>query len=70
MFRATVRKWGNSMGVVIPKEQAKKLLEGQEVQVDITAKTPLEELYEADLPPIGKDAFKKFREDFVLSRWE
>lgn len=70
MFRARVRKWGNSMGIVIPKEEAKKLREGQEVQVDITSKNPLEELYEADLPPIGKEALKKLREDFVLSRWD
>ncbi len=70
MFRAVVRKWGNSMGIVIPKEVAKKLQEGQEVNIDIITKNPLEELYYAKKEgKITQEFLKKHRKEFQVSKW-
>lgn len=48
MIVGKVRKWGNSMGLLIPKEEAVNLnlRENQEVAVEITkTENPLKELF-------------------------
>lgn len=48
MLVCKIKKWGNSIGVLIPKEDAEELQlkEGQEVVVEITPKeNPLKELF-------------------------
>ena len=48
MIVGKIRKWGNSMGLLIPKEEAERmhLMENQEVAVEITKKeSPLKELF-------------------------
>ncbi len=45
---AKVRKWGNSIGLLVPKKEAEKmgLRENQDVSVEIIVKTnPLKELF-------------------------
>ena len=48
MIIAKTRKWGNSLGIVIPKEEAEslRLRENEEVVVEIAKKdNPLKELF-------------------------
>jgi len=48
MIAAKTRKWGNSLGIIIPKEEVEnlKLRENQTVIVEITKKeNPLKELF-------------------------
>ena len=48
MITTKVKKWGNSFGLIIPKDEMRKLNinENQEVVVDITKKeNPLKELF-------------------------
>ena len=48
MIVGKIRKWGNSIGLLIPKEEARSLdlMEDQEVAVEITKKgNPLKELF-------------------------
>ena len=48
MIIGKIRKWGNSMALLIPKEEAKRLnlREDQEVAVEVTKKdNPLKELF-------------------------
>lgn len=48
MMVCKIKKWGNSIGVLIPKEEANilHLKEGQEVAIEITKKeNPLRELF-------------------------
>ncbi len=48
MIVCKIKKWGNSIGVLIPKEEANilNLKEGQEVAIEITKKeNPLKELF-------------------------
>ena len=48
MIVGKVKKWGNSMGFLIPKEEVERmhLMENQEVAVEITKKeNPLKELF-------------------------
>lgn len=65
MIVAKTRKWGNSLGIVIPKEEAESLnlKEDQEVVVDIIKKNnPLKELF-------GSGRLNKIsRDDFLTAR--
>ncbi len=48
MITCKTKKWGNSMGILIPQEEVKKLKlhEGQTVSVEIVnAENPLKELF-------------------------
>lgn len=48
MIAAKVKKWGNSLGVVLPKDELVKMdiKENQEVIIDISKKeNPLKELF-------------------------
>ena len=48
MITGKIKKWGNSLGLIIPKNEANKLnlKENQEVVVDVVIKTnPLKELF-------------------------
>lgn len=49
MVIVRTRKWGNSIGIVIPKEEAEKLRIGIDQQVEIKVKpvNPLKEMYGA-----------------------
>jgi antitoxin component of MazEF toxin-antitoxin module len=46
-FKSTTRKWGNSLGVVIPLHviQRENLKENSEVTLKIVKKSPFEELF-------------------------
>jgi len=71
MIIAKTRKWGNSIGVVLPKEELARLKigEDEEVIVEIKRKeNPLRELYEAKLPKITRKEFEKFRKEFNMSK--
>lgn len=65
MVTVTARKWGNSLGIVLPKDEAEKLniQEGDKVIVEIKKKTnPLKELYGFGKDnPITKEEFHEFR---------
>ena len=63
MIISKTRKWGSSLGVVIPKEVAKelKLRENQEVRIDIAPnENPLKELF-----GIGKGKITKSTEQIL-----
>jgi len=47
MLRAKVRRWGDSLGLILPKELAAKagLEEGDEVEITITKAVRLEGLF-------------------------
>ena len=61
-YKAKLRNWGNSLGVVVPKEEAakQKLRPDQEVNVMIT---PAETLKVKDI--YGKLKFKKSTEQIM-----
>ncbi len=54
--RSKLKRWGNSFGVLIPKEVVEKegLREGEEVQVSITKTTDIQHLF-------GKYPFKNLQ---------
>ncbi len=57
MLVSKTKRWGNSLGIIIPKEAVKELglIENQEIVVDITKReNPLKELFGA-----GKDRLKQ-----------
>lgn len=57
MISCKTKKWGNSLGVVIPKEEVKKLKlhEGQTIRLEIVdTESPLKEFF-------GWDKEKKIR---------
>lgn len=61
MIVAKTRKWGNSLGIVIPKEEAEslRLRENEEVIIEIAKKdNPLKELF-------GFAKFKKPTKDLL-----
>ena len=65
MIVTKTRRWGNSLGIIIPKEEAEtlNLKEDQEVVIDITKKeNPLKELFGT-----GKQN-KITKEDFLSAR--
>ena len=65
MIAAKTRKWGNSLGIIIPKEEVENLnlKENQIVILEITKKeNPLKELF-----GFGKDD-KITKEDFLETR--
>ena len=65
MIAAKTRKWGNSLGIIIPREEVENLhlKENQTVIVEITKKeNPLKELF-----GFGKDD-KITKEDFLETR--
>ncbi|MSS74903.1 hypothetical protein EXS73_01675 [Candidatus Pacearchaeota archaeon] len=47
--RATLRRWGNSLGIIIPSEaiQTKQLREGEEITITIGKKDPFKSLFGA-----------------------
>ena len=63
MIISKTRKWGSSLGVVIPKEAVKelKLRENEEIAMEITKKeNPLKELF-----GMGKGKIKASTEDIL-----
>jgi antitoxin component of MazEF toxin-antitoxin module len=72
MIIAKTRKWGNSIGVVLPKEEIDrlKIKENEEIILEIRKKdNPLRELYEAKLPKITRKEFEEFRKEFKESKY-
>ena len=73
MIIAKTKKWGNSLGVIIPKNEVNKmnLKEEQEIVITIGKKeNPLKELFGAfKNNPITKEEFLKFRKEFEASKW-
>ena len=74
MIQCKIKKWGNSIGILIPKEEAKilNLSEGQEVAIEITKKeNPLKELFGFGKrmgKSITQKEFSKLRREFD-SKW-
>lgn len=74
MIVCKIKKWGNSMGVLIPKNDAAQLQlkEGQEVAIEITkTENPLKELFGVGKRMgklITQKEFLKFRRGFE-SKW-
>lgn len=71
MIIGKIRKWGNSLAFLIPKEEAKKLnlKENEEVVADIVSKeNPLKELFGAFKNKITKEEFLRDRKE-LESKW-
>ena len=68
MIVAKTRKWGNSLGIVLPKEEVDRLRikEDEEVVLELSKKTnPLKELYNAGYKKkIGVTELKKMRREW------
>ena len=67
MLVCTTKKWGNSIGIVIPKKTLKELniAENQEIGIEIMKKmNPLKELFGfGKTTPITREQFKKWRKE-------
>ena len=65
MFKAKVKKWGNSMGIIIPSKIIKEhnIREDQELVIEIRDKSnPLKELFGFGKDkPISRKEFEEFR---------
>jgi len=68
-----VKKWRNSMGIIIPKDEVNKmnLKEGQKIVITIEkTENPLKELFGFGKDnPITKEEFLRFRKEFEESKW-
>ncbi len=65
MIMSKTKRWGNSVGLIIPKEELKKMniAEGEEILVEITKKqSPLKELF-----GVGKNS-KITKQEFQETR--
>ena len=74
MIQCKIKKWGNSIGILIPKESAEELhlKEGEEVVVDIARReNPLKELFGFGKRMGVKITEKDFREHrkMLESKW-
>jgi AbrB family looped-hinge helix DNA binding protein len=65
--RAKLRKWGNSYGIVVPKEIAEKegLKEGEEVEISVRKASDIKHLF-------GKYQFKdlQLQKEEMRKGWE
>ena len=70
LFKAKVRRVGTSLGVLIPKEFAKKekIKEGEEVEVGLLKERKLEEVLKLIGTAKGVKPFERDRTDRV-DRW-
>jgi antitoxin component of MazEF toxin-antitoxin module len=72
MIIARTRKWGNSIGVILPKNELDRLKIGADEEISIEVKrkeNPLKDLYEAKLPKITRKEFEKIRKEFRMSKY-
>lgn len=68
---AKTRKWGNSIGVVLPKREVERLniQEDERVVLEIKKQNPLRELFGAGKDdPITREEFREFRRG-LESKW-
>lgn len=67
MSKSKLKRWGNSFGVVIPKEMVEKegLKEGEEVQVSVTKTSDVRHLF-------GKYQFKNLQKqkEIMKEGWD
>lgn len=58
-----IRKWGNSLGVVIPATEVRRLglTEDMEVEITLKPKNPMRMLYTADLSKISSKVVEELR---------
>jgi antitoxin component of MazEF toxin-antitoxin module len=72
MIRCKTKKWGNSLGVIIPKKEVQELnlSEGQTIMLDIVnSENPLKELFGfAKNNKISREEFLKTRRS-LESKW-
>ena len=72
MITTTMRKWGNSLGMIIPKEEVEqfKLHKNQQVVIKIVqTENPLKELFGAFKGgKLSADKIKEFRKS-LDSKW-
>ncbi len=65
--RTKVKKWGNSLGVILPKDVAEKegLKEGEEIEISIRKSSDIKHLF-------GKYPFKdlKLQKEKMRQGWE
>jgi hypothetical protein len=68
MIVTKTRKWGNSIGVVLPKQEVERLRikENQEITIDIAPQTdPFRELFNTGgRKKIGRAALQELRRDW------
>lgn len=73
MIIAKTRKWGNSIGVVLPKKELDRLKIGEDEEIIVEVKkkeNPLRELFGAGKDnPITREEFEAFRKDFKVSKY-
>ena len=70
MFRVKLKKWGNSVGIIIPKKELERLKVrvGDEVRIDVSKDNPLRELFDAKLKKIDHKVLKEIRSE-PESKW-
>ena len=72
-IEVTTKQWGNSTGVIIPKEVLHDLKIGNDEKILIKIEkkeNPLKELFGfGKKNPITREEFLKFREEFKVSKW-
>lgn len=66
-IEVTVKRWGNSLGVVLPKDliDAKGIEENETVKIEVVKKAALTKLFGSQKRVISGQAFK----DMVRSGW-
>lgn len=70
-FVAKVRKWGNSMGIVLPKEivERQQLKQGDEVAVDVGRFVRSIKDILGDLPPLKLKESAQELKDYAREGW-
>ncbi|MFH1409810.1 MAG: AbrB/MazE/SpoVT family DNA-binding domain-containing protein [Nanoarchaeota archaeon] len=65
---AIVRKWGNSLGIILPKEfvEQKKIKENEKVQIEVVKKANISHLFGSLKTKMTGQQFK----DQVREGWE
>lgn len=64
-IKATAKKWGSSIGIIIPKEvvEKEKIKEGQEIEIFLKKPIDIKKSQDAwkRLQEVGKEASKKWK---------
>ncbi|MBI2148898.1 AbrB/MazE/SpoVT family DNA-binding domain-containing protein [Candidatus Woesearchaeota archaeon] len=72
-IQVKAKQWGNSIGIVIPKEvvDSLKIKPEEEILIQVEKKeNPLKELFGSGKHnPITREDFLKFRKEFKISKW-
>ena len=73
MIPVKTKRWGNSIGVIIPKQETDKrhIKEDEIIFIELIGKeNPLKELFGFGKDnPITREEFLRFRKEFEESKW-